>query len=90
MLHVDLENEKGSLFASARIPGPWLSGRPKDHEKPHQPRTFVTVHGSWDRGPRTGRSRVPKLYLVSSSLLPRKPNQNCKKEKYNGRLQKSH
>jgi hypothetical protein len=86
----NLENRKGSIIAAATISAPWLSGRSEEHNKPHQPGTFVTLHSSRDRGPSTGRSRATKLYLDSRPPLPRKPKPELqKKEKYNGRLQKS-
>src|ERR1700722_5881935 len=75
----NLENGKGSIIASARISAPGLSGRPKDHEKPPQPGTFVTLHGSWDRWGSTGRSRPTKLYLDSRPPLPRKPKPELQK-----------
>src|SRR5580658_2459307 len=77
----NLEYGKGSIIASATISAPRLSGRPEEHDKPHQPGTFVTLHSSWDRRPRTGRSRATKLYLDSRPPLPGKPRPELQKRR---------
>src|ERR1700691_3120299 len=75
----NLESRKGSIIASETISASWSIGKPKDHARRHQPRTFVTLYVSWAPWQRIGPSRAMKLYLDSRPPRPGKVGQDCKK-----------
>jgi hypothetical protein len=63
MLNADLGKGRGSIIASAWISVPWLSGRPKDHEKRIRPGNFCNT--SWfvgDHWRRTGYKAVRLIF----------------------------
>src|ERR1700683_200170 len=66
----NLESRKGSIIASETISASWSIGKPKDHARRHQPRTFVTLYVSWAPWQRIGPSRAMKLYLDSRPPRP--------------------
>jgi hypothetical protein len=86
-----LENGKGSIIASARISAPWLSGRPKDPETRHQLGDFCNT--PWFVGPlaKDGLfASYEAFFRFKTTAAAETKTRIPKKEKYNGRLQKSH
>src|ERR1700683_4644899 len=77
----NLESRKGSIIASETISASWSIGKPKDHARRHQPRTFVTLYVSWAPWQRIGPSRAMKLYLDSRPPRPGKVGPGLQKRR---------